>query len=198
MARIFAALSNSVNRISRLATALHYYLRRVCIEEHLAPRYKPIQNTKKTAVVSYFIIRFILYLDLYWIHYEIYFFCRFRFRILFVHWIPCISLVILNFLLFRAMRDAEKKRARLLNSNRKVNVIKGESKESKKIRDANTTTLMLIVVISVRRNIFTSFVKSRLKNIFVIYSLRFSCAWRFHWVPLWYCMYYPRLSARIF
>ena len=48
------------------------------------------------------------------------------------------------------MRDAEKKRARLLNSNRKVNVIKGESKESKKIRDANTTTLMLIVVISVR------------------------------------------------
>ena len=52
------------------------------------------------------------------------------------------------------MRDAEKKRARLLNSNRKVNVIKGESKESKKIRDANTTTLMLIVVISVRRNIF--------------------------------------------
>ena len=73
----------------------------------------------------------------------------FRFRILFVHWIPCISLVILNFLLFRAMRDAEKKRAKLLNSNRKVNVIKGESKESKKIRDANTTTLMLIVVISV-------------------------------------------------
>ena len=80
----------------------------------------------------------------------IFFFIDFRFRILFVHWIPCISLVILNFLLFRAMRDAEKKRARLLNSNRKVNVIKGESKESKKIRDANTTTLMLIVVISVR------------------------------------------------
>ena len=79
-----------------------------------------------------------------------FFFIDFRFRILFVHWIPCISLVILNFLLFRAMRDAEKKRARLLNSNRKVNVIKGESKESKKIRDANTTTLMLIVVISVR------------------------------------------------
>merc|ERR1711884_177142 len=66
-----------------------------------------------------------------------YFITFWTFRILFVHWIPCISLVILNFLLFRAMRDAEKKRARLLNSNRKVNVIKGESKESKKIRDAN-------------------------------------------------------------
>ena len=50
------------------------------------------------------------------------------------------------------MRDAEKKRARLLNSNRKVNVIKGESKESKKIRDANRTTHMLIVVITVTIN----------------------------------------------
>ena len=66
------------------------------------------------------------------------------------------------------MRDAEKKRARLLNSNRKVNVIKGESKESKKIRDANTTTLMLIVVISVRRNLFF---KEPFKKTFLLFIL---------------------------
>ena len=73
----------------------------------------------------------------------------FRFRAIFVHFIPCVSLVILNYLLFRAMKEAEKKREKLLNSNPKVNLNRRETKESKKIRDANTTTLMLIVVISV-------------------------------------------------
>ena len=72
-----------------------------------------------------------------------------RFRAMFVHFIPCVSLVILNFLLFRAMKEAENKREKLLNSNPKVNFNRRETKESKKIRDANTTTLMLIVVISV-------------------------------------------------
>jgi len=38
-----------------------------------------------------------------------------RFRVLFVHLIPCVSLVILNILLFRTMKEAEKKRERLLN-----------------------------------------------------------------------------------
>ena len=74
-----------------------------------------------------------------------------RFRAMFVHFIPCVSLVILNFLLFRAMKEAENKREKLLNSNPKVNFNRRETKESKKIRDANTTTLMLIVVISVSR-----------------------------------------------
>ena len=75
-----------------------------------------------------------------------------RFRAMFVHFIPCVSLVILNFLLFRAMKEAENKREKLLNSNPKVNFNRRETKESKKIRDANTTTLMLIVVISVSTN----------------------------------------------
>jgi hypothetical protein len=78
-----------------------------------------------------------------------YFVTFWSFRVLFVHLIPCISLVILNILLFRAMRQADRTRERLLNCNKKVNTNKGESRESKKIRDANTTTLMLIVVISV-------------------------------------------------
>ena len=47
------------------------------------------------------------------------------------------------------MKEAETKRERLLNSNPKVNINRRETKESKKIRDANTTTMMLIVVISV-------------------------------------------------
>ena len=50
------------------------------------------------------------------------------------------------------MKEAEKKREKLLNSNPKVNLNRRETKESKKIRDANTTTLMLIVVISVSYN----------------------------------------------
>ncbi len=73
-----------------------------------------------------------------------------RFRVLFVHLIPCVSLVFLNILLFRAMRQADKKREKLLNSNKKANSGKGESRESRKIRDSNTTTLMLIIVISVK------------------------------------------------
>ena len=50
------------------------------------------------------------------------------------------------------MKEAENKREKLLNSNPKVNFNRRETKESKKIRDANTTTLMLIVVISVSTN----------------------------------------------
>ena len=73
-----------------------------------------------------------------------------RFRVLFVHLIPCVSLVILNILLFRTMKEAEKKRERLLNCRQKISA-KGESKESKKLRDSNCTTLMLIVVITVSK-----------------------------------------------
>ena len=91
----------------------------------------------------------------------------FRFRVLFVHLIPCVSLVILNILLFRyqpfllhkavgipfslhrTMKQAEQKRERLLNCKQKA--VRGESKESSKLRDSNCTTLMLIVVITVRK-----------------------------------------------
>ena len=75
---------------------------------------------------------------------------RFRFRVLFVHLIPCTMLVVLNILLFRTMKEAERKRERLLNCRQKK-AAAGESKESKKLRDSNCTTLMLIVVITVRK-----------------------------------------------
>lgn len=54
---------------------------------------------------------------------------------------PCASLVTLNILLFRAMKIAQDKREKLFRENRK--------KECKKLRDANCTTLMLIVVVAV-------------------------------------------------
>lgn len=86
-----------------------------------------------------------------WVVYDVsmdwYFITFWWFRVLFVHLIPCVSLVILNILLFRTMKEAERKRERLLNCKQKV--LKGESRESKKLRDSNCTTLMLIVVITV-------------------------------------------------
>jgi hypothetical protein len=47
------------------------------------------------------------------------------------------------------MKDADRKRERLLNCRQRAAVKGGESKESKKLRDSNCTTLMLIVVITV-------------------------------------------------
>ncbi|GAB6027467.1 hypothetical protein CHUAL_001723 [Chamberlinius hualienensis] len=72
---------------------------------------------------------------------NVYFNIYFWFRIIFVHVTPCTMLVVLNVLLFRAMREAQKKRERLFKENRKS--------ECKKLRDSNCTTLMLIVVVSV-------------------------------------------------
>ena len=65
----------------------------------------------------------------------------YSFRVVFVHMGPCISLVILNLLLFRAMRAAQVKRDKLFKENRK--------NECKRLRDSNCTTLMLIVVVTV-------------------------------------------------
>ena len=44
----------------------------------------------------------------------------YRFRVLFVHLIPCVSLVILNILLFSAMRRAERRRQKLMASRVKA------------------------------------------------------------------------------
>ncbi|XP_035903371.1 insulin-like receptor isoform X5 [Anopheles stephensi] len=80
-----------------------------------------------------------------WIHEytseDLYYTSYFTFRILFVHLIPCASLVTLNILLFRAMKQAQQKRERLFQDNKK--------RESKRVRDSNCTTLMLIVVVTV-------------------------------------------------
>lgn len=72
---------------------------------------------------------------------NMYFIVYYSFRVIFVHVGPCISLVILNLLLFKAMREAQLKRDKLFKENRKS--------ECKKLRDSNCTTLMLIVVVTV-------------------------------------------------
>lgn len=70
------------------------------------------------------------------VYYNIYFW----FRIIFVHIGPCTVLVVLNMLLFKAMREAQRKRERLFKENKKS--------ECKKLRDSNCTTLMLIAVVT--------------------------------------------------
>ena len=72
---------------------------------------------------------------------DLYFTFYFCFRVVFVHAVPCVSLVVLNVLLFRAMREAQLKREKLFKENRK--------NECKRLRDSNCTTLMLIVVVTV-------------------------------------------------
>ncbi|XP_074653300.1 sex peptide receptor-like [Tubulanus polymorphus] len=63
------------------------------------------------------------------------------FRIIFIHFIPCTSLIILNALLIKTMRDAKRRRMQLLRQNKKS--------ECKKIQDSNCTTLMLVAVVGV-------------------------------------------------
>ncbi|ESO93744.1 hypothetical protein LOTGIDRAFT_94766, partial [Lottia gigantea] len=61
------------------------------------------------------------------------------FRVLFIHLIPCIFLVVMNALLIYAMRVAQVRRMQLLRQNKKS--------ESKKLKDSNCTTLMLVAVV---------------------------------------------------
>ncbi|XP_017487046.1 PREDICTED: sex peptide receptor, partial [Rhagoletis zephyria] len=72
---------------------------------------------------------------------DLYFSMFFLFRVIFVHMIPCILLVTLNVLLYRAMKQAQERRKALFRDNYKT--------ESRKVRDSNCTTYMLITVVSV-------------------------------------------------
>ncbi|CAH1179132.1 unnamed protein product [Phaedon cochleariae] len=72
-----------------------------------------------------------------------YYLTYYLFRVLFVHFFPCLALVVLNLLLFRALKQAQKRRDILLSSK------KSQKTECKKLRDSNCTTLMLIVVVTV-------------------------------------------------
>ncbi|KAL7646309.1 UNVERIFIED_CONTAM: hypothetical protein RMT77_003218 [Armadillidium vulgare] len=72
---------------------------------------------------------------------NLYFGFYYWFRVIFVHLGPCTILVVLNILLFKALRKAERKRMKLLRENRK--------KECLRLRDSNCTTMMLIVILSV-------------------------------------------------
>ncbi|CAH0546598.1 unnamed protein product [Brassicogethes aeneus] len=68
----------------------------------------------------------------------------FVFRIVFVYIIPCTVLIILNLLLFKALRQAESRRDKLFKQS-----ITSFKNEPRRQLDSNLTTLMLIVVVSV-------------------------------------------------
>ncbi|CAG2169879.1 unnamed protein product [Oppiella nova] len=70
-----------------------------------------------------------------------YFPLYFGFRIIFVNMGPCLALVVLNVFLFMALRRAQRKRKKLFQDKRNT--------ESKNIRDSNSTTYMLMVVVTV-------------------------------------------------
>ncbi|OXA60696.1 Sex peptide receptor [Folsomia candida] len=72
---------------------------------------------------------------------DVYFNVYYWFRVIFIHFIPCVALIVLNFLLFRAMRQAMQKRLQLFKDKK--------TSESKKMRESNSTTIMLIVVVTV-------------------------------------------------
>lgn len=75
------------------------------------------------------------------IHIDVYFNLYFWFRVIFVHLIPCTALIVLNVLLFKALRAANKKRKKMFKDKPKS--------DCKNQRDKNCTTLMLIVVVTV-------------------------------------------------
>ena len=72
---------------------------------------------------------------------DFYYTSYYTFRIIFVHIGPCAALVVFNVLLFIALRKAEDNRIKLFNNT--------QSSENRKVRDSNSTTIMLIVVVSV-------------------------------------------------
>lgn len=69
------------------------------------------------------------------VYYNIYYW----FRVIFIHLIPCTSLIILNALLVSALQSARRRRKRLMQQKK--------TSESKKLQDSNHTTLMLIAVV---------------------------------------------------
>lgn len=82
----------------------------------------------------------------------VYFNCFYWFRVVCVHLVPCVSLVILNILLFSAIRKAERRRQKLMASRVKAEqagLVKSGNRDNKRQRDAYSTTMMLIVVIAV-------------------------------------------------
>jgi hypothetical protein len=69
----------------------------------------------------------------------VYFSVYFWYRVVFVHAVPCAALVLLNARLAGAMREARRRRSRMVKQHRMT--------ESCRLRDANATTLMLLVVV---------------------------------------------------
>jgi len=72
------------------------------------------------------------------VYFGFYFWCR----VVVVHLVPCSALIVLNALLMREMRRAQRRRAHLLAINMRRN-------ECRRLADSNVTTLMLVVVVGV-------------------------------------------------
>jgi len=70
------------------------------------------------------------------VYFGVYFWCR----VIVVHLVPCSALIVLNALLVREMRRAQRRRAHLLAINMRRN-------ECRRLADSNVTTLMLVVVV---------------------------------------------------
>ena len=60
---------------------------------------------------------------------------------LFVRLIPCFTLLVLNFVLIRTIRQAAKRRRMLLSQNRTT--------ESRSLSESNRTTMLLVIVVGV-------------------------------------------------
>ncbi|XP_075748310.1 sex peptide receptor isoform X1 [Rhipicephalus microplus] len=71
-----------------------------------------------------------------------YFIAYYAFKVIFVNTGPCTALVVLNLLLFKALKRARNKRLRLFQELRRKS-------DSKRHRDRNCTTMMLIIVVTV-------------------------------------------------
>ena len=68
-----------------------------------------------------------------------YFNVYYWFRIIFVHLLPCLSLVVMNSILVQTMHTAQKRRKMLLKQHRNT--------EGRKLKESNCTTLMLVAVV---------------------------------------------------
>ena len=70
---------------------------------------------------------------------DMYFNVYFWFRVVFIHLVPCVTLMVLNALLINAMRAAQRRRELLLRQNRKS--------ECRRLKESTLTTLMLVAVV---------------------------------------------------
>jgi hypothetical protein len=70
---------------------------------------------------------------------NIYFNLYYWIRVIFIHLVPCTSLIVLNAMLIAAMRSAQARRELLLRQNRRS--------ECRRLKEANCTTLMLVAVV---------------------------------------------------
>lgn len=74
-------------------------------------------------------------------HLTLYFNIYYWFRVVFIHVIPCVTLVLLNAVLVNTMRTAHARRKQLLQQSRKS--------ECRRLAESNLTTKMLVVVVCV-------------------------------------------------